>query len=85
MIKIHLTQKEKAKLESRHKKSRIVRECDRIKVVLLCHEGWFSLMIAQALRKHESSILRHLSDFIEDGKLSIESGGSDGYLNEAQT
>lgn len=85
MMKIHLTRKEKEKLESRHKKSRDVRECDRIKAVLLCHEGWSSMMIAQALRKHETSIVRHLNDFIENGKLSIESGGSDGYLNEAQT
>ena len=85
MITIHLPQKEKEKLEIRHKKSRDKRECDRIKAVLLCHEGWSSIMIAQALRKHESSIVHHLNDFIQGGKLSSESGGSDGYLNEAQT
>lgn len=85
MITIQLTQKEKEELELRHKKSRDKRECDRIKAVLLCHEGWTSNMIAQALRKHEASIARHLNDFIQSAKLSDESGGSEGYLNEAQT
>ena len=85
MITIQLTQKEKEKLEARHKKSRDKRECDRIKAVLLCHEGWSSMMIAQALRKHEASIVRHLNDFIQFDKLSDESGGSEGHLNEAQT
>lgn len=85
MISIHLTQEEKSGLETRHKKCRDKRECDRIKAVLLCHEGWSSTMIAQALRKHEASIVRHLNDFIQAQKLSPESGGSEGYLNEEET
>jgi transposase len=85
MIKIHLTHDEKLKLESRHKKSRDKRECDRIKAVLLCDEGWSTPMIAQALRIHEASILRHLSDFIKSEKLAPKNGGSDGYLDEEQT
>lgn len=85
MIKIQLTDKEKEALELRHKKSRDVRESDRIKAVLLCHEGWSSAMIAQALRKHEASIVRHLNDFIQDSKLAPVSGGSEGYLTEDQT
>ena len=48
MTKICLTQKEKENLELRHKKVRDVRESDRIKAVLLCHEGWTCAMIAQA-------------------------------------
>lgn len=85
MLKTHLTDKEKEELESRHKKSRDVRECDRIKAVLLCHEGWSSAMIAQALRKHEASIVRYLNDFIQEDKLVSVSGGSDSYLTAAQT
>jgi len=85
MISIHLTKKEKSELESRHKKSRDKRECDRIKAVLLSDEGWSPTMIAQALRKHETSIVRHLNDFVRDKKLAPESGGSDGYLDEVQT
>ena len=42
-------------------------------------------MIAQALRKHEASIVRYLNDFIQDAKLAPVSGGSDGYLNDRQT
>jgi len=85
MITIQLTQQEQEELELRHKKSRDKRESDRIKAVLLCHEGWTSSLIAQALRKHEASIVRHLNDFIQSEKLSDESGGSEGHLNEAQT
>ena len=85
MINIHLTNDEKLTLESRHKKSRDKRECDRIKAVLLCDEGWSTPMIAQALRIHETSIVRHLSDFISNEKLAPKSGGSDGYLGEEQT
>jgi transposase len=85
MIKITLTVDEKAKLETRHKKCRDKRECDRIKAVLLCDEGWSSKMIAQALRIHEASIVRHLNDFIQNKKLMPEGGGSTGYLNEEDT
>ncbi|CAG22703.1 Hypothetical transposase, IS630 family [Photobacterium profundum SS9] len=85
MIKITLTEKEKSSLESRHKKCRDKRECDRIKAVLLCDEGWSSAMIAQALRKHEATIVRQLNDFIQKEKLAPESGGSDGYLNADET
>jgi len=42
-------------------------------------------MIAQALRKHETSIVRHLNDFIQNSKLVPESGGSEGYLNDTQS
>jgi len=85
MSKVQLTAEEKRELESRHKKVREGRERDRIKAVLLSAEGWSTLKIAQAWRKHESSIVHHLNDFIRDGKLSSDSGGSDGYLNDEDT
>lgn len=85
MLKISLTPQQKLSLESRHKKSRDKRECDRIKAVLLCDEGWSVGMIAQALRIHETSIIRHLNDFLDSEKLTSHSGGSTGYLDEAQT
>ncbi len=85
MINLTLSQKEKSALELRHKKCRDKRECDRIKAVLLSDEGWSSIMIAQALRKHEASIVRHLNDFIQSAKLTLESGGSDGYLSNDET
>jgi len=82
---ISLTQQEKLILESRHKKCRDKRECDRIKAVLLSDEGWSSTMISQALRKHESSIVRHLNEFIEKAKLQPKSGGSQSLLSEQET
>ena len=50
MVSIHLSQKEKSELETRHKKCRDKRECDRIKAVLLCHEGWSSHQMGNGVR-----------------------------------
>jgi transposase len=85
MKAITLTKEQKSALERRHKKCRDKRECDRIKAVLLFSEDWTPAQIAQALRKHEASIVRHLNDFIKTNKLQPEGGGSQGYLNDEQT
>ncbi len=85
MKKIELTLEQQLALESRHASSRDKRECDRIKAVLLCHEGWSTPMIAQALRLHETTIIRHLNDFIKSKKLCPTNGGSEGYLNAMKT
>jgi len=42
-------------------------------------------MIAQALRIDESTITCHLKDFVNNQKLNPENGGSQSYLNTAQT
>jgi transposase len=84
-MQISLTFQEKLALESRHKKCSDKRECDRIKAILLSDEGWSSIMIAQALRKHQTSIIRHLNDYISHQKTASENGGSDSHLNEEQT
>jgi transposase len=84
-MQISLTYQEKSTLESRHKKCSDKRECDRIKAILLSDEGWSSAMISQALRKHQTSIIRHLNDYVSQQKVTSENGGSDSYLNEVQT
>lgn len=84
MEKFNLTIKEKEALELRHKQCRDVKELDRIKAILLRSENWTIPMIAQALRIHESTVTRHITDYL-DGKLNIASGGSSSMLNEAQT
>ena len=84
-MQISLTFQEKLALESRHKKCSDKRECDRIKAILLSDEGWSSTMISQALRKHQTSIIRHLNDYISHQKTTSENGGSDSHLNKAQT
>jgi len=85
MANITLTQQEKSALELLHKKCRDKRECDRIKAVLLSDEGWSSVMIAQALRKHNASIARHLNDYTNDRKLKSENGDSKSNLTAVQT
>lgn len=72
MKNITFTQEQKSQLRSKHKKCRDKRKCDRIKTVLLSDEGRTPAMIAQALRKHEASIVRHLDDFIQKEKLNIK-------------
>ncbi|MFC3393547.1 hypothetical protein ACFOGG_01135 [Brenneria rubrifaciens] len=42
-------------------------------------------MIAQALRLFETSINRHISDYLNDRRLKSENGGSDGMLSAEQT
>lgn len=84
-MRISLTYQEKLALESRHKKCSDKRECDRIKAILLSDEGWSSIMISQALRKHQTSIIRHLNDYASHQKITSENGGSESYLNDVQT
>ena len=65
MKRIKLTVLEKERLELRHQQTNDGKERDRIKAVLLRCEGWTVPMIAQALRIHESTIIRHLNDYRE--------------------
>ena len=81
MKRIRLSAEEKIDLELRHSKCSGRKEGDRIKAVLLRSEGWTVPMISQALRLHESTIIRHLNDYRE-GKLGLESGGSTGHLSD---
>ncbi len=84
-MKIFITDKQKAELEHLHHTCRDKRECDRIKAVLLASEGWSSVMIVQVLRLHETTINRHISDYLNHRKLKPENGGSQSYLSETQT
>lgn len=84
MKRLYLTASEKEELELRHKGCENKKESDRIKAVLLRSEGWTVPMISQALRIHQSTIIRHINDY-KSGKLQNESGGSSSQLNDAQT
>lgn len=77
----------KIELERLHDSSRDKHEhvCDRIKAVLLASEGWSSVMIAQALRLHQTTVDRHISDYVNNRKLKPENGGSEGMLSAEQT
>ena len=69
----------------RHKKSCNKRESDRIKAILLRSEDWSTPLIAQALRIHETSVVRYVDGYLENGKLTINSGGSEGHLIRRKT
>lgn len=64
-----LNDQQKIGLKLRHNKTRDSKEADRIKSVLLRDEGWSVEMTAQALRKNETTIRRHLDDYEQKNKL----------------
>ena len=68
-----------------HDSTRDDRVRDRIKAVLLTSEGWSSVMISQALRIHETTVVRHINDYLQSEKLKPENGGSQSRLSAAQT
>ena len=84
-MKIILTPQQKLQLEEMHDSTRDGRVRDRIKAVLLASEGWSQAMISQALRIHESTVARHLSDYVLFEKLKPENGGSQSKLSATQT
>ncbi len=84
MKKIELSDLDKLRLEQHHQASNDGKERDRIKAVLLYSEGWKVKHIAQALRLHNNTIIRHLNDYRES-KLKPENGGSESRLNEEMT
>jgi len=85
MQKITLSNEQRVNLEHLHANTRDSRTCDRIKAVLLRSENWSTPMIAQALRLHEATIVRHINDYLEKEKLKPENGGSTSYLSREQT
>lgn len=85
MYEITLTDQEKANLERCHRVTKDVHELDRIKAVLLRSENWPVSDIAQALRVHEGTITRHIKDYLNEGKLTFDKGGSASFLLDTQT
>lgn len=84
MKRLHLEPDEKAALEERHAAQSNGKERDRLKAILLRSEGWTVPQISQALRLHQSTIIRHIQDY-RTGKLKNESGGSSSHLSDTQT
>jgi transposase len=84
-LHISLTPEQKTALEARYTKARDGTDRDRIKAVLLRSEGWPVAKIAQALRKSEASITRHIGAYAKRLKLKPEGGGFASHLNTEQT
>ncbi len=76
---------ERTELIKRHKKTRDKRECNRIKAVLACDDGYSYSEIAKLLLLDDETIRRHVQDYFDRNKLAPENGGSNSYLNEVQT
>lgn len=85
MKRLYLPPEEKAALEREHALKENGKERDRIKAILLRSEGWTVPQISQALRLHQSTIIKHLEAYKTTGKLKNESGGSSSLLSEEQT
>lgn len=84
-MKITLSPQVKKELEQMHDSTRDGRLRDRIKAVLHASEGWSSAMISQALRIHETTVVRHINDYLQSEKLKPENGGSQSRMSTAQT
>lgn len=85
MKRLHLTVEEKNHLELRHQACDNRKEGDRIKAILLRSEGWTVSQISQALRLHQSTVIRHIEEYKTRNKLSNQSGGSASHLSDEQT
>jgi transposase len=84
-MKVTLSPQKKQELEQMHGSARDSRVCDHIKAVLLASEGWSSVMISQALRIHETTVVRHINDYLQSVKFKPKNGGSQSRMSSAQT
>lgn len=84
IMKIHLTSEQRTTLRILHKSSRDSRIRDRIRCVLLADDGWSAAMIAKSQLIDETTVRRHLNDWLNEQKLKPENGGSQSYLSEEQ-
>jgi transposase len=84
-MKEFLTIEERESLRRRHRSEKDGRTRDRIKAVLLADKGWSFKAIAEALLLDEETVSKHVEVYVEEKKLSIQTGGSQSKLNKAQT
>lgn len=82
--KITSRTRRKTRLEEQHATQTNGKARDRLKAILLRSEGWTVPQISQALRIHQSTVIRHIEDY-KSGKLKNENSGSASHLNDSQT
>lgn len=83
-MKDFLTAQRTRDLREHHRAERDGKVRDRIKALLMANDGWTYAAIAQALLLHEDTIAQQITDYVEQGKLALESGGSVGKLKKHQ-
>lgn len=84
-MKITLSPEEKQELEVRHNQEKNHRKADRIKSVLLRDEGWSLDKIAQALRLHNDTVSRYISDYLNNESFDFNYKGSQEQLDKEQS
>jgi len=84
MYKI-LEESERSHLLVSHKKERDGRIKDRIKAVVLYDDGWSPPQIAKALLIDEGTIRRHLQEYQEEKKLTLNYKGSKPKLTHEES
>lgn len=80
-----LNAQERTQLIKQHRKERDGKVRDRIKAVLAYDDGYSYSEIAKILLLDDETIRRHIQDYFSAHKLALQNGGSQSYLNEAQT
>lgn len=85
MKNLSLTAKQKHEFLLLHNKTRDAHVRDRIKAIIHASNGWSAPQIAAALLIHESSVRRHINEYLETGNLQPKNGGSEGYLSTSET
>ncbi|EQB98038.1 helix-turn-helix domain-containing protein, partial [Photorhabdus temperata] len=66
---IYLSEEQKQQLINLHRTCRDRHICDRIRCVLLSADGWSPDMIARSQLIHETTVRRHLNDWLNETKL----------------
>ena len=82
-MNISLSPEQIAALKAQHRQSGDRRVCDRIRCVLLSAQGWSTATIAQSLLIQENTVLRHIADYLDKGKLTSENGDTQEHLSSA--
>jgi transposase len=82
---MNLTLEEIKSLKVQHKKAQDKRTCDRIKAVLLINDGYSYEQVANILLLDDSTVRRHVEEYLNSKKLSANYKGSESKLNQQQT
>ena len=80
-----LTAEERNHLVQQHRRERDKKICDRIKAVLAYDDGYTYSEIAKILLLEDTTVSRHVGDYLNTKKLNLASGGSESKLTEQET
>ena len=83
-MKKFLNKEERKQLTEQHRQEKDGRTRDRIKAVLMSDTGWTFKDIAEALLLDQETISRHVKEYREQQKLTINTGGSESKLSSDQ-